>query len=62
MSSSIAIQNLAVCDSPEKLRGDDQFIQALVSGCPIDKAAGTSVRTAYRLLADPEFRSLRQGV
>ncbi|MDE0867075.1 MAG: hypothetical protein OSA98_25130 [Rubripirellula sp.] len=42
-----------MCDSPEKLRGDDQFIQALVSGCHIDKAAGTSVRTAYRLLADP---------
>ena len=46
-----------------ELQGDDQLFQALVSGCHIENAAsiaGISVRTAYRRLADPTFRSQLQ--
>jgi hypothetical protein len=46
-----------------QLQGDDQLFQALVSGCHIENAAsiaGVSVRTAYRRLADPTFRSQLQ--
>ena len=41
------------------LHGDDELFLALVSGCHIENAAkiaGISERTAYRRLADPEFR------
>ena len=54
---------LAEIDSPHVLQGDDQLFQALVSGCHIENAAsvaGISVRTAYRRLADPTFRSQLQ--
>ncbi len=55
------------------LRGDDRLFRALVSGCHIENAAvaaGVSERTAYRRLADPDFRkqlddarqSLRQSI
>ena len=43
-----------------ELRGDDSLFRALVSGCHIENAAvaaGVSERTAYRRLADPEFRN-----
>lgn len=43
-----------------ELKGDDKLFQALVSGCHVENAAviaGISERTAYRRLADPEFRS-----
>ena len=42
------------------LQGDDRLFQALVSGCHVENAAviaGVSERTAYRRLADPEFRN-----
>ncbi|MDC0288716.1 hypothetical protein OAL01_04625 [Rubripirellula sp.] len=54
---------MALTDSSCKLQGDDQLFQALVSGCHIENAAsvaGISVRTAYRRLADPTFRSQLQ--
>ncbi len=41
------------------LHGDDELFLAPVSGCHIENAAkiaGISERTAYRRLADPEFR------
>tara|TARA_B110000495_G_C22809404_1_gene472585 strand:+ start:295 stop:690 length:396 start_codon:yes stop_codon:yes gene_type:complete len=54
---------MALNDSSPQLKGDDQLFQALVSGCHIENAAsiaGISVRTAYRRLADPTFRSQLQ--
>lgn len=42
------------------LTGDDRLLTALASGCHVENAAvlaGVSERTAYRRLADPEFRS-----
>ena len=42
-----------------QLRGDESLFKALVSGCHVENAAviaGVSERTAYRRLADPEFR------
>ncbi len=52
------------------LQGEDRLFQALVSGCHVENAAtiaGISERTAYRRLADPEFRnqlaqSLRESI
>ena len=55
--------DLAEYDMDPQLQGDDQLFQALVSGCHIENAAsiaGISVRTAYRRLADPTFRSQLQ--
>ena len=52
--------DLAEIGMDSELQGDDQLFQALVSGCHIENAAsiaGISVRTAYRRLADPTFRS-----
>lgn len=52
--------DLAECGIDSELQGDDQLLLALVSGCHIENAAsvsGISVRTAYRRLADPAFRS-----
>ncbi|MDA0991880.1 MAG: hypothetical protein O3A51_14160 [Verrucomicrobia bacterium] len=46
-------------DSAE-LVGDDRLLTALASGCHVENAAmvaGISERTAYRRLADPDFRS-----
>jgi HEAT repeat protein len=43
-----------------ELVGDDRLLTALASGCHVENAAqvaGISPRTAYRRLADPEFRS-----
>ncbi len=57
-------QDLAELGMDPELQGDDQLFQALVSGCRIENAAsiaGISVRTAYRRLADPTFRSQFQG-
>ena len=54
---------MAQTGSPQSLQGDDQLFQASVSGCHIENAAsiaGISVRTAYRRLADPTFRSQLQ--
>lgn len=55
-----ARQDLAVVDSStEELRGDDRLLSALISGCHVENAAaaaGISERTAYRRLADPDFR------
>ncbi len=55
--------DLAEIGMDSELQGDDQLFQALVSGCHIENAAsiaGISVRTAYRRLADPTFRSQLQ--
>ncbi len=55
--------DLAEIGMDPQLQGDDQLFQALVSGCHIENAAsiaGVSVRTAYRRLADPAFRSQLQ--
>ena len=52
--------DLAENGMDSELQSDDQLFQALVSGCHIENAAsiaGISVRTAYRRLADPTFRS-----
>ncbi|TWU57676.1 hypothetical protein [Rubripirellula reticaptiva] len=55
-------QEMAEIGSPtneKELQGDDRLFQALVSGCHIENAAvaaGISERTAYRRLANPEFR------
>ena len=52
-------QHLALNGSLNSLKGDDQLFSALVSGCHVENAAaaaGLSVRTAYRRLADPDFR------
>ena len=43
-----------------ELLGDDRLFTALAAGCHVEnaaKVAGISERTAYRRLADPEFRS-----
>ncbi len=43
-----------------EVTGDDRLLTALASGCHIGNAAATagiSERTAYRRLADPEFRA-----
>ena len=56
-------QDLAEIGMDSELQGDDQLFQASVSGCHIENAAsiaGISVRTAYRRLADPTFRSQLQ--
>jgi hypothetical protein len=45
--------------SAEELRGDDRLFQAIVNGAHVAsaaEAAGMSERTAYRRLADTEFR------
>jgi hypothetical protein len=58
-----ARHDLAEYGMDPQLQGDDQLFQALVSGCHIENAAavaGISVRTAYRRLADPTFRSQLQ--
>ena len=58
-----ARHDLAEYGMDPQLKGDDQLFQALVSGCHIETAAsiaGISVRTAYRRLADPTFRSQLQ--
>ena len=63
MTTLATSHELAEADSPYPLQGDDQLFQALVSGCHIENAAslaGISVRTAYRRLADPTFRSQLQ--
>ena len=63
MTTNPARHKMALTDSSCKLQGDDQLFQALVSGCHIENAAsvaGISVRTAYRRLADPTFRSQLQ--
>jgi hypothetical protein len=47
-----------------QLRGDESLFKALVSGCHVENAAviaGVSERTAYRRLADPEFRKQLQN-
>lgn len=54
-------QVLAVSGSNTEveLRGDDAFFDALLAGAHVENAAiaaGISVRTAYRRLADPAFR------
>ncbi|QDV57209.1 hypothetical protein [Rosistilla oblonga] len=55
-------QELAEVGRPteeHELKGDDRLFRALVSGCHVENAAvvaGISERTAYRRLADPEFR------
>lgn len=44
----------------EGLVGDDRLLAALASGCHVENAAmaaGVSERTAYRRLADSEFRN-----
>ena len=63
MITNTARHEMALNDSSPQLKGDDQLFQALVSGCHIENAAsiaGISVRTAYRRLADPTFRSQLQ--
>ncbi len=58
-----ARHDLAEIGMDSALQGDDQLFQSLVSGCHIENAAavaGISVRTAYRRLADPTFRSQLQ--
>ncbi len=58
-----ARHDLAEYGMDPQLQGDDQLFQALVSGCHSENAAaiaGISVRTAYRRLADPTFRSQLQ--
>lgn len=55
-------QELAGCgmESAEKLRGDERLLTALASGCHVASAAevaGLSTRTAFRRLADPDFRA-----
>ena len=69
-------QELAVTDSSAnelEFHGDDRLFKAMVSGCHVEnaaKSAGISERTAYRRLADPEFkekidqarRSLRESI
>lgn len=49
------------CAEPtHELSGDDRLFTALVAGCHVKDAAtdaGISERTAYRRLADPEFKS-----
>ncbi|MDA9857496.1 hypothetical protein N9D23_05200 [Rubripirellula sp.] len=66
---SDARQDLAEVGSSEELQGDDRLFKALVYGCHVENAAesaGVSQRTAYRRLADPEFRGrleeARQGL
>ena len=52
-------QELAETVTPGELLGDDRLLTALASGCHIENAAlaaGVSERTAYRRLADPDFR------
>lgn len=44
----------------DELVGDDRLLTALAGGCHIENAAvaaGISERTAYRRLADPDFRA-----
>ncbi len=63
MTTLATSHELAEADSPYPLQGDDQLFQALVSGCHVENAAavaGISVRTAYRRLADPGFRTQLQ--
>lgn len=73
---SMICQELAEsCSSANEneFQGDDRLFKALVSGCHVEnaaKSAGISERTAYRRLADPEFkekidqarRSLRESI
>jgi HEAT repeat protein len=61
--ATVMRQELADFGSPgdmSELTGDERLFRALVSGCHVENAArlaGLSTRTAYRRLADPEFRS-----
>lgn len=53
-------QELAEIGSSDEMRGDDRLLTTLATGCHIENAAaaaGVSERTAYRRLADPEFRT-----
>jgi HEAT repeat protein len=53
------LAEIGTLNGPQELAGDDQLFRALVSGCHVENAAqlaGISERTAYRRLADPEFR------